>query len=65
MHPWIYFVDTSCCDLCSGHVQRIWSDVVQQLQRRLRVSCWIDVVDAGCCDMRSRSLQWRWSDVVQ
>jgi hypothetical protein len=22
---------TSCCDLCSGQVQRIWRDVVYQL----------------------------------
>jgi hypothetical protein len=34
-----------------GHVQYLWRDVVQQLQRRLRVSCRVDERDAGGGDV--------------
>jgi hypothetical protein len=61
----IHFIDTGCCDVCSRHVQRIWRDVVQQLQRGLRMPDGIHFIDAGCCDVCSRHVQRIWCDDVQ
>jgi hypothetical protein len=58
-------IDATSRTVWSWHLQYIWRDVVQQLQRWLCVPCWLDVVDTASCDMPIRYVQCVWSDVVQ
>ncbi len=58
-------VDTRCCDMPCREIQYVWRDVVQQLQRRLRVSGRIDVVDTYRCDLLWRHVQHGRSAVMQ
>jgi hypothetical protein len=58
-------VNASGCDVYRWDVQRVWSDVVHELQCRLRVSSWINVVNTASSDVYCREVQRVWSDVVQ
>jgi hypothetical protein len=60
----IDFVNTANSHMSVWEVQRVWRDVVQQLQRRLRVSCRLDVIDASGCHVFSWNVQRVWRDVV-
>jgi hypothetical protein len=58
-------VDARSSHVYCREVQRVWRDVVQQLQRRLRLPCCIDVIDTACGDVSVWDVQHIWGDVVQ
>jgi hypothetical protein len=60
----VELVDARCCNVPCRSLQRVWRDVVQQLQCRLCVPCWIDVPDTCCCHLPCRHVQRIWIDVV-
>jgi hypothetical protein len=46
LYRWLDVIDTCCCNVPSRHLQRCRRNIVQQLQRWLRMRRWIDVIDA-------------------
>jgi hypothetical protein len=58
-------VNTRGCDVYRWDVQRVWCDVVQQLQRRICVPCRLDVVNTSSSHVYRGELQCFWRDVVQ
>jgi hypothetical protein len=58
-------VSTASSIVSRRRVQRVWSDVVYELQCGLRVSGRIDVVNAASSDVYCREVQRVWRDVVQ
>jgi hypothetical protein len=58
-------VDARSSHVYCREVQRGRRDVVQQLQRGLRVSGRIYVVNAASSDVHRREVQCVWRDVVQ
>ena len=61
----IGIVDACGCDVYRWDVQRVRRDVVQQLQRWLRVSCRLDIVNTSSSHVYRGELQCFWRDVVQ
>jgi hypothetical protein len=58
-------IDATSRTVWSWHVQRVWRDVVHQLQRRLRVSSWLDYAIPCFSCVSSWDFQRVWRDVVQ
>ncbi len=50
---WLDVVNTCWCDVCGGHLQRRWRNIVQQLQRRLRVPFRLYIMGTGHSDVSS------------
>jgi hypothetical protein len=61
---WLDVVDAACSDVSVWDVQRIWRDVVQQLQRRVRVPRCLNVIYTTSRVVWSWHVQFIWSDVV-
>ena len=64
MPDWLDVVDAACSDVSVWDVQRIWRDVVQQLQRRVRVPRRLNVIYTTSRVVWSWHVQFIWSDVV-
>jgi hypothetical protein len=61
---WFEFINTSWCDVPHGAIQRLWRDVVQQLQRWLRMPRRLELISPSGSDLCSWKVLSVGRDVV-